>query len=135
MLVKRIKCDMCTQHSIRIYFYLKFDLIFKYDGILCLRMWDFLWNFIQGFFFGCYFSWCFFSGGTFPRIQVMVHLLEYRPCPPSLNIGLGLQVVGPSKLNPLNIEVRGKRGGQKGCPIIFFPECIFLGGLFPDTIF
>ena len=65
MMVKRIKCDMCTQHSIRIYFYLKFDLMFKYDGILCLRMWGFLWNFAQGFFSGVIFLGAFFLGVLF----------------------------------------------------------------------
>ena len=62
--------------------------------------------------------------------KLVVHPLEYRPLPPSFDVGLGLLTVGTrSKLNPLNIEVRRKEEARLTVP--FFSLVVF----FPDTLF
>ena len=96
---------------------------FFFPGGIFLRVFS-GWYFSEGFISGR-----LYSGGYNRGNKLMVHLLEYRPIPLSFNVRLGLLAVGVgSKLNPLNIEVRGKTGGQSGCSIIFFPDCIFSGG-------
>ena len=104
-------------------YYQSYVFLFKYDSILCLRKWGVsFWGifskvfFPEGIFLGFFLGWYFFrgfiSGGYNRGNKLMVHLLEYRPLSPSFNVGLGLLVMeAKSKLNPLNIEVRGKGGG------------------------